>query len=62
MNKVLVGLGLLALLTGSITAGILAYFHPEYLTSLAYGLGAIGIAVLALLLGSGKKVPNPVKG
>ena len=62
MNKVLVGLGLLTLLLGSISAGILAYFHPEYLTSLAYGLGAIGVVVLCLLLTSGKRVPNPVKG
>ena len=52
---------IILLVLGGIAAAVMAYFHPEYLTALAYGLGAIAIIVIFLLVGAGKKIPNPVK-
>ena len=45
----------------SIAAAILAWWHPEYLTALAFGLGAIALIVVFLMLSSGKSIPNPLK-
>ncbi len=52
---------LILLILGGITALILAWLHPEYLTSLAIGLGAIALIALLLLLQAGKRIPNPIK-
>ena len=51
------------LVLGGVAAAVMAWLHPEYLVSLAYGLGAIAIIVLLLLLQSGRRIniPNPVK-
>ncbi len=51
---------LILLILGGITAAVLAWLHPEYLTAIAFGLGAIAIIMLFLLLASGKKIPNPI--
>ena len=52
---------IMLLVMGGITAAVLAWLHPEYLTALAFGLGAIALLALAMLIGSGKNIPNPLK-
>ncbi|AQQ75455.1 hypothetical protein JdFRA1000001_22c [uncultured archaeal virus] len=52
---------IMLLALGGITAAVLAYFHPEYLTAIAFGLGAIGLFALLLFFTAGKNIPNPMK-
>jgi len=52
---------LILLVIGGIVMGILAWLHPEYLVTMAMGLGAIAFLVLFLLIASGKRIPNPIK-
>ena len=47
------------LILGGIAAAVLAWFHPEYLVALAFGLGAIAIILFFMFLTSGKTIPNP---
>ncbi|MCD6300898.1 MAG: hypothetical protein J7L82_02385 [Staphylothermus sp.] len=50
---------LILLVLGGIAAAVMAWLHPEYLTALAFGLGAIAIILVFMLLTSGKRIPNP---
>jgi len=54
---------LVIMLLGGIAAAVMAWLYPEYLTALAYGLGAIAIIILFMFFQSGRRVsiPNPVK-
>ncbi len=52
---------ILLLVFGGIAAAVLAWFHPEYLTALAFGLGAIALIALLMLLMHGRNIPNPLK-
>ena len=51
---------MILLILGGISIAVMAWFHPEYLVSMAFGLGAIAIIVLFLLITSGKRIPNPL--
>ena len=52
---------IILLVLGGIAAAVMAYFHPEYLTALAYGLGAIAILAIFILYAAPRKIPNPTK-
>ncbi len=49
------------LVIGGIAIAVMAWLHPEYLTAMAFGLGAIAVLVLLVMVTSGKRIPNPVK-
>ncbi len=54
------GLFVLLLVIGGIAVAIMAYLHPQWLSVIALGLGAIALIVLVLLLTAGRKtIPNP---
>lgn len=56
---VLLGVFLILLVIGGIAAAVLAWLHPEYLTALAFGLGAIALIFVFMLLAHGRSIPNP---
>lgn len=50
------------LIMGGIAAAVLAWLHPEWLMAIAFGLGALAVLVLVLLIGhGGRTIPNPAK-
>lgn len=49
------------LVVGGIAIAVMAWLHPEYLTAMAFGLGAIAVLVLLVMVTGGKRIPNPVK-
>ena len=51
---------MILLILGGISIAVMAWLHPEYLVAMAFGLGAIAIIVLFLLITSGKRIPNPL--
>jgi len=57
----LLAIFIVLLILGGIAAALLAWLHPEYLTALAFGLGAIALIALFMLFMSGKNIPNPLK-
>ena len=63
-KKGVVGLAtafIVLLIFGGIAIAVLAWLHPEWLTALAMGLGALAILTLVLLSNSPKQIPNPTK-
>ncbi len=52
---------LVLLVLGGIAIAVMAWLHPEYLTAMAFGLGAIAVLVLIVMATSGKRIPNPMK-
>lgn len=58
-RKGIVGLAtalIVFLILGGIAAAVMAWLHPEYLTAMAFGLGAIAIILVFMLMGSGKHI------
>ncbi len=55
------GMFILLLILGGISMAILAWLHPQWLSVIALGLGAIALIVLLLLLTAGRNIPNPFR-
>ncbi len=52
----------LLLILGGISMAILAWLHPQWLSVIALGLGAIALMILILLLATGRKtIPSPFR-
>jgi hypothetical protein len=50
----ILGILIIILILGGIATAFMAWLHPEYLTAMAFGLGAIAIIALFLILSSNK--------
>ncbi len=59
MLSLLAVMFMVLLILGGVAAAVLAWLHPEWLTAVALGLGALAIITLLILIGAPGKIPNP---